>query len=258
MEKIEESKEITKNLRILYIIQLIDSRIDEIQKFKKNIPIEINFLEKELHELKINIENIKKEISLLKKNVKKINKNIYLSESKIKKYDIKKNSINNEKELYYINKEIDYKKLEIELFKKNTKKLNIKIKEKKIFLSEKENITKKQKKHIFYKKKELNNTLLKNNKEEKFLLKKLKIYSGKLDINLLQVYKKIRCRTKNGIAVAPVKGKAPIGSYLSITPQKHYELIQRKKILIDEHSGKILIDNELAEEEKMKFLKKKI
>ncbi|MEN8809903.1 MAG: C4-type zinc ribbon domain-containing protein, partial [Flavobacteriales bacterium] len=38
------------------------------------------------------------------------------------------------------------------------------------------------------------------------------------------------------------------GSFISIPPQRQIEIASRKKIIYDEHSGRILIDAEMAEE----------
>ncbi|WP_185869753.1 zinc ribbon domain-containing protein [Blattabacterium cuenoti] len=253
--KIQEAAiDIADKLRVLYNLQLIDSRIDEIKKFRVNIPMEIKSLEEEEFQMKENLENIYEEIIYLKNNIEKQNKNIKISEILIKKYEKQKDNIKNNKELYSFNKEIDYQKLEIQLYKKKIKELDIKIYKKEDFLKKNKNVIKNKEEHIFHKKKELNQILSENNKEEKMLLEKSLFFSKKVDNNLLKTYNKIRNGVKNGVAVAPVQRGAPLGSYLAITPQKYSELIQRNKLLIDEHSGRILIDSELAEEEKKKYL----
>ncbi|WP_185859458.1 zinc ribbon domain-containing protein [Blattabacterium cuenoti] len=251
--KIQETITVEDKLRALYNLQLIDSRIDEIRKFRENIPMEIKSLEEELDQMKKNLENVHEEILSIKENIDKQNKNIQSSETLIKKYDQQKDNVKNHKELYSLDKEIDYQKLEIQLSKKRIKELNVKIHKKEEILGEKEDILNNKKEHIFHKKKELNKILLENDKEEKILLEKSLYFSKKIDIRLLQTYKKIRNGVKNGVAVAPVQRGAPLGSYLAITPQKYSELIQRNKLLIDEHSGRILIDSELAEEENKKY-----
>ncbi|WP_185866157.1 zinc ribbon domain-containing protein [Blattabacterium cuenoti] len=250
--KIQEAITVVDKLRALYNLQLIDSRIDEIRKFRGNIPMEIKSLEEELDQMKKNSENVHEEILSIKENIDKQNKNIKYSETLIKKYDKQKDNVKNHKELYSLDKEIDYQKLEIQLSKKRIKELNVKIHKKEDILGKKEDILNNKEEHLFHKKKELNKILLENDKEEKILLEKSLFFSKKVDIRLLQTYKKIRNRVKNGVAVAPVQRGAPLGSYLAITPQKYSELIQRNKLLIDEHSGRILIDAELAEEEKKK------
>ncbi|WP_341658537.1 hypothetical protein [Blattabacterium cuenoti] len=243
---------VVDKLRVLYNLQLIDSRMDEIRKFRINIPMEIKSLEEELEKMKKKLEHFYEDIFSIKENINKQNKNIKSSDLLISKYEKQKDHIKNHKELYSLDKEIDYQKLEIQLSKKKIKELNIQIHKKKEILKEKEEMLENKKEHLFHKKNELNNILIENEKEEQILLEKSSCFSKKVDNDLLKTYQKIRNGVKNGIAIAPVQRGAPLGSYLAITPQKYSELIQRNKLLIDEHSGRILIDAELAEEEKKK------
>ncbi|WP_185883058.1 zinc ribbon domain-containing protein [Blattabacterium cuenoti] len=250
-ENTEES--ISDKLRMLYQIQLLDSKMDEIKEFRMNIPIELEYLKKELDKLKHIIKKIFGEIDLIKEEINKQNKKIKVSKTLIKKYEKQINKIKNNKELFSIEKEIDYQKLEIQLSNKKITICNKKIQNKKNILEKKNKILKDQKKYFLHKKKELEKTLLENEKEHKILLDKYFFSCKKLDNNLLKIYQKIRSRVKNGIAISPVQRGAPLGSYLAITPQKYSELIQCKKLLIDEHSGRILIDEKIAEEERKKF-----
>ncbi|BBA17108.1 zinc ribbon domain-containing protein [Blattabacterium cuenoti] len=250
--KIQETITVVDKLRVLYNLQLIDSRIDEIQKFRINIPVELESLEEELEKIQKKLESFHEEILSIKEDINKQNKNIKSSEALISKYEKQKYHIKNHKELYSLDKEVDYQKLEIQLSKKKIKELNIQIHKKYEIIESKKEILKNKKEHLFHKKKELNNILVENEKEEKILLKQSLCFSKKVDNNLLKIYQRIRNRVKNGIAIAPVQRGAPLGSYLAITPQKYSELVQRNKLLVDEHSGRILIDAELAEEEKKK------
>ncbi|WP_185860863.1 zinc ribbon domain-containing protein [Blattabacterium cuenoti] len=251
--KIQEVVTVVDKLRALYNLQLIDSRIDEIRKFRDNIPMEIKSLEEELDQIKKNLENIHENILSIKENINKKKKNIKSSDILINKYEKQKDHIKNHKELYSLDKEIDYQKLEIQLYKKRIKELNLQIYKMEEILKQKEDLLKNKEEHLFHKKKELNNILLKNDKEEQILLDKSLFFYKKVDNGLLKTYQRIRNGVKNGVAIAPVLRGAPLGSYLAITPQKYSELMQRNKLLIDEHSGRILIDAELAEEEKKKF-----
>ncbi|WP_185868625.1 zinc ribbon domain-containing protein [Blattabacterium cuenoti] len=249
---------VTEKLRVLYNIQLIDSRIDEIRSFYLHVPMEIKILEKEIEKTKEHLSKIHSCILSIKEKRNKQDKNIHQSELLIHKYKKQKYSITSNRELYTINKEIDYQNLEIQLSKKKIKEFDAKIRNKNLLFEEGEKTLENKKQHFIHRKKELEKTTEKNKKEEKILLERYLSLSNKLEKKIFDIYKKIRKGVKNGIAIAPVQRGAPLGSYLAITPQKYSELIQRKKILIDEHSGRILIDEELAEEERKKsFLYKK-
>ena len=90
-------------------------------------------------------------------------------------------------------------------------------------------------------------------KEEKLLAEKSVEYSKSLDPHLFTAYNRIRSKVKNGLAVVAIERGASGGSYFTIPPQVQLEIANRKRITIDEHSGRILVDAALAEEEKQKI-----
>ncbi len=92
-------------------------------------------------------------------------------------------------------------------------------------------------------------------KEEVILLDKSKEYSMLIDEHLLKAYKRIRSTVRNGLAVVSIERGASGGSFFTIPPQRQVEIASRKKIITDEHSGRILVDGVLAEEEKQKIAK---
>jgi hypothetical protein len=90
-------------------------------------------------------------------------------------------------------------------------------------------------------------------KEENFLLEKSAEYQEMIEDRLLAAYKRIRSSVRNGLAVVSIERGASAGSFFTIPPQTQMEIAARKKIITDEHSGRILVDNTLAEEEKEKM-----
>jgi predicted nucleic acid-binding Zn-ribbon protein len=97
--------------------------------------------------------------------------------------------------------------------------------------------------------------LAETEKEEKVLLDKSEEYKTKIEERLAKAYTKIRISVKNGLAVVPIERGASGGSYFTIPPQIQVEIASRKKIITDEHSGRILVDAELADEQKVKMEK---
>jgi len=85
------------------------------------------------------------------------------------------------------------------------------------------------------------------------LLNKSKEFSKSIDNHLLHAYSRIRNKVKNGLAVVSIERGASGGSFFTIPPQVQLEIANRKKIITDEHSGRILIDPGLAAEEKEKI-----
>ncbi|WGH27860.1 MAG: hypothetical protein NHF86_01720 [Candidatus Bostrichicola ureolyticus] len=239
-------KTFENKLIALYKLQLIDSRIDEIRSYRENLPLEVKKIENEIKVLKQKIENINNEINSLYENINNKNKTIKEAENIINKYNIHKINVHNNREYEVINKEIEYQKLIIELSLKEIKEFKSKINNNNIYIQELEVIINNNNDCIFKKKEILDQIFLEIEDKEKFLLEKKELCSKEIEDNLLQIYEKIRNKIEYGLAVVPVQRGVAVGSFLFIPLQTYSELFQRKKIIIDEHSGRILIDNDLA------------
>ena len=109
--------------------------------------------------------------------------------------------------------------------------------------------------HLKHKKADLDAILAETEKEEKLLLSKSDDYKKDIEERLVKAYVKIRTNVKNGLAIVPIERGASGGSYFTIPPQVQMEIASRKKIITDEHSGRILVDAVLAEEQKVKMEK---
>jgi len=109
--------------------------------------------------------------------------------------------------------------------------------------------------HLKHKKAELNDILAETQKEEETLLAKSEDYKKQIEDRLVMAYDRIRKNVKNGLAVVPIERGASGGSFFTIPPQVQVEIASRKKVITDEHSGRILVDAELAEEQKIKMAK---
>ena len=108
-------------------------------------------------------------------------------------------------------------------------------------------------KHLDSKKSELETILKETHKEEDLLQKKSAEFEKDIEETLINSYKRIRSSVKNGLAIVSIERGASGGSYFSIPPQVQLEIASRNKIITDEHSGRILVDAELAKEEREKI-----
>jgi predicted nucleic acid-binding Zn-ribbon protein len=109
--------------------------------------------------------------------------------------------------------------------------------------------------HLKHKKLELDAIMAETAKEEEFLTEKSAEYQNLIEDRLLAAYTRIRTSVRNGLAVVSIERGASAGSFFTIPPQTQVEIASRKKIIIDEHSGRILVDSVLADEEKEKMEK---
>ena len=240
-------------LRALYDLQLIDSRIDKLRSVRGELPLEVQDLEDEVAGLDVRIEKVNLEIEELKNLIKeKLNK-IEESKAMIKKYNDQQKNVRNNRAFESLSKEIEYQELEIEYSEKQINEVKAQIEQKTEKLDETSQLKEDRNTHLKHKKSELDAIMKETEKEEGGLIKKSSEFESKIDESLLNSYKKIRSSVKNGLAVVPVERGASAGSFFVIPPQVQLDIASRKKLITDEHSGRILVDKDLAEEEEKKM-----
>ncbi|WP_271405430.1 zinc ribbon domain-containing protein [Tenacibaculum soleae] len=248
-------KEITveEKLRALYDLQLIDSRIDEIRNVRGELPLEVEDLEDEVAGLNTRLSNLKEEATSLDTDIS--NKKIAITESKalIEKYEEQQKNVRNNREFDSLTKEVEFQELEIQLSEKRIKEYKVKIAQKNEVIEATKEKLKQQENHLTHKKNELDAILKETEKEEQLLKEKSEEYAKSIDDHLLTAYTRIRSKVRNGLAVVAIERGAAGGSFFTIPPQVQLEIANRKKITIDEHSGRILVDAALALEEKEKI-----
>lgn len=251
----KKTKEISveEKLRALYDLQIIDSRLDEIRNTRGELPIEVEDLEIEIEGLEKRAQKFEAEIAEQNAEINEKKELIKQSQNLIKKYKTQQDNVRNNKEFEALEKETEYQELEIQLAEKRIKEFGAKIDHKKETLAELNNKIDGLKKHLSHKKDELDTLIAETQKEEDYLLEKSKEFAENIDERLLTSYNRIRQGSSTGLAVVGLERGAPKGSFFTIPPQKQMEIAQRKKIIIDEHSGKILVDDELVNEETSKM-----
>ncbi len=252
-----KKKEITveEKLRSLYNVQLIDSRIDKIRDVRGELPLEVRDLEDEIEGLKSRIEKFEQGLEEINEQIS-IKKNI-IAEAKVlmKKYTEQQKNVRNNREFDSLTKETEFQQLEIQLAEKNINEFKVQIEQKNESIDEIKSITSEKNKHLKHKKSELDKILKETEKEETVLLKKSEDYKKRIEDRLVFAYTRIRGSVKNGLAIVPIERGAAGGSFFTIPPQIQVEIASRKKIITDEHSGRILVDEVLATEQKVKMEK---
>lgn len=240
-------------LRALYDLQLIDSRIDEISSMRGELPLEVKDLEDEIEGLRTRLDNLNTDIENLETSIANKKTGIEDAKAMVKKYEEQQKNVRNNREYDSLTKEIEYQELEVQLAEKKIKEAKLKIEQKmEIIPAAKEKLEDKES-HLGHKKAELDGIMAETQKEEAILAAKSKEFSDIIDERLLKAYKKIRANVRNGLAIVSIERGASGGSFFTIPPQRQAEIATRKKIITDEHSGRILIDAELAAEERKKI-----
>ena len=245
-----------ETLRSLFNLQFIDSRIDNMREVRGELPMEVKDLEDEMVGLNKRLEKVEEETEGLNQLILEKKNIIEESKSSIKKYLEKQKNVRNNREFDSLSKEIEYQELEAQLAEKRIKENSARIDGKKEILEEIQNLHKSKEEALEAKKKELEEIISETEREEKILMEESLKASKSIDERFLKAYNRIRGASKNGLAVVPVERGASGGSFIKIPPRVQLDIAARKKIIVDEHSGRILVDALLADEQSTKMNRK--
>jgi len=246
---------VEERLRALYDLQLIDSRIDEIRNVRGELPLEVRDLEDEVAGLNIRLEKLVNDLQTIDNDISSRKNLIEESKALIKKYGEQQKNVRNNREFNSLSKEVEFQELEIQLAEKHIKEFKAQIEQKKEVIAATKDQLKERETHLKHKKGELDAILAETEKEEQALIAKSEDYKKQIEERLVAAYNRIRNNVKNGLAVVPIERGASGGSFFTIPPQVQVEIASRKKVITDEHSGRILVDAALAEEQKAKMEK---
>lgn len=246
-QKNQEVAEIVveEKLRLLFELQTVDSEIDKIKILRGELPLEVQDLEDELAGLQTRISNIEEEISNLDQSIQKKKADIIESQALIKRYQEQQMNVRNNREFDSLSKEIEFQTLEIELSEKRIKEFSFQLAERKEQLEESSQLLKEREGDLQSKKEELNSIVSENQKEEEELLAKSSEFQNRIEPRLYSAYKRIRKNARNGLAVVPVERDACGGCFNKIPPQRQLDIKSRKKIIVCEYCGRILVDPDI-------------
>ena len=233
----------------LYELQKIDSKIDEINKVKGELPLEVQDLEDEMAGMTTRIEHVNAEIEELNSLIKQRKREVDQAKIMIGNYKEQQNNVRNNREFDAITKEIEYQELEIELAEKRLKEYAAGIKAKKLQLEEAENLSKERAADLAAKKAELESIEVETAPQVAEYEAQRERVLAKIDERLLAAYERIRRNVRNGLAVVTVKRDACGGCFNRIPPKRQVDIRQGKKIIVCEYCGRILVaDPEAAQE----------
>ena len=244
---------IEHKLRALYDVQIIDSWIDKIHATRGELPLEVEDLENEVAGLNVRLNRMQEEAQTVLTDIAEKKQGIKDAEAQIKRYKEQLDKVKNNREYEALNKEIEFQELEIQLFKKKIREGEAQHETKLAALEAAQQKLEARTNDLEFKKQQLNDIIAETEKEESILLAKSNAAKTLIDQRLLDAYERIRKGANNGLAVVPIDREASAGSFIHIPPQKQMDVAARKKVIIDEHSGRILVDSILAQEETEKI-----
>lgn len=244
MAKVKEFS-VEEKLVAVLTLQKIDSKIDEIMTLKGELPMEVKDLEDGIEGMMTRINNIDNEIETINKFISDKTEAKKEAQALIKKYEKQQDNVKNNREFEAINKELEMQELEVKLNDKHIKDANFELKERNAQREETQEKIKDLEEQLNEKKAELEKIIGETDKEEKVLQNKSDEAKEKVDPRLLTAYERIRGSYHNGLSVVPIVRDSCGGCFNVIPPQRQSEIRQHKKIIVCEHCGRILVDNDL-------------
>jgi len=242
-----EGKEVPvqEKLRMLYELQTVVSEIDKINILRGELPLEVQDLEDEIVGLKTRITNYSDEIKSL--NTAIANKKIEIKDSKIKidKYKEQQENVRNNREFDSLSKEMEFQTLEIELAEKRIREFTIDIKNKTDQVDASVTLLKEREDDLIRKRKELEEITSETAIEEEKLKAKVIKIESMIEERLVTAFNRIRKNARNGLSVVTVQRDACGGCFNKIPPQRQLDIASRKKIIVCEYCGRILVDKDI-------------
>ena len=250
VKKDPQDMSVEEKLKALYQLQTMLSEIDKIKTLRGELPLEVQDLEDEVAGLTTRIEKINREIADLKGDVAKKKNEITDAKASVDKYKDQLDNVRNNREYDVLSKEIEFQTLEIELCEKRIKEYNAAAAAKADEIAKSEALLDERRKDLDVKKSELNEIVAETKQEEEKLREKAKAVEATIEPRLLQAFKRIRKNSRNGLGIVYVQRDACGGCFNKIPPQRQLDIRMRKKIIVCEYCGRIMIDPELAGVEK--------
>lgn len=236
---------VEEKLTSLVNLQKVDSKLDGIQILKGELPIEVSDLEDEIAGLNARQNRIEEEVNGIQQFIEEKKTIIKDSQDLIKKYEKQSDNVKNNREFEAINKEMEMQTLEVKLAEKHIKDATEDLAEKGKQLELAKKAISAKETNLKAKKGELEKIIGETDKEEKHYRKLEEAARNAVDERLLLSYDRIRNNYRNGLAVVPVERDSCGGCFNAIPPQKQSEIKQRKKIIVCENCGRILVDDDL-------------
>ena len=237
---------VEQKLKTLFQLQTMLSEIDKIKTLRGERPLEVQDLEDEIAGLSTRIDKIKAEVSELKAAIAGKRVEIEAAKASVEKYKSQQDNVRNNREYDFLTKEIEFQTLEIELCEKRIKEFTAEEQEKSEEVAKSTAALEERQKDLDQKKSELDEIISETKQEEEKLRDKAKDLETKIEPRLLQSFKRIRKNSRNGLGVVYVQRDACGGCFNKIPPQRQLDIRSRKKVIVCEYCGRIMIDPELA------------
>lgn len=244
--RLDIDEKVEQRLIALYTLQSVDSKIDKIQIIRGELPQAIQDLEDEIAGLKTRISNLNANIKETEAAIATRKNEIAEHETILKANEKKMDNVRNNREYESLNKEVEFQNLEIQLCERRNREATAKIAELKQHIEAAKQLLESRNADLKAKKDELGDIIKETEKDEERLTKKSKEQEQYIEDHYLTAYKRIRKAARNGLAVVAIDRDACGGCFSKIPPQRQTEIKMHKKVIVCEHCGRILVDDDIA------------
>ncbi|HRK26922.1 MAG TPA: C4-type zinc ribbon domain-containing protein [Chitinophagales bacterium] len=239
---------VEQKLRALFELQQIDSKIDEIKLLRGELPMEVKDIEDEIEGLNHRISKFQAEYDDFIAIISKAQFQIDNAKTLISKYEEQQMNVKNNREFEALNKEIENQRLDIGLANKSIKE-NTELSARKLTqLNETKQKRDARLRDLELKREELEKTIAETRIEEEELTKQSTGAAANIEERLLIAYNRIRQSYRNGLAVVKIARASCGGCFGTIPPQRQLEIGLRRKVILCEHCGRILVDSEIEKD----------
>ena len=239
---------VEQKLKALYELQTIHTKVDKIRQVRGELPMEVADLEDDVAGLETRIQKIKAELDDLEDDIVTRKNLIKDSQSNIKKYETQLGEVKNNREYDAISKEVEIQGLDIQVSEKKIREFGFEIVTKTQVYEKALADLDARKADLDAKKAELGTITAETEKEENELNALAEKATKGIEERLLFAYTRLRGAAKNGLAVVTIQRDSCSGCFNQIPPQRQSDIRQRKKIIVCEHCGRILVDEQMAME----------
>ena len=237
---------VEQKVKNLYSLQTKLSEIDEIKTLRGELPLEVQDLEDEIAGLLLRLQKYEDEIEHIKEDVTRKQESIKEAQAMMARYQSQLDNVSNNREYDNLSKEIEFQSLEIELLRKKINDAERLINLKTGDLEKGRTALAARQQDLEQKKAELDEIVASTKADEEKLREKAKSIETTIEPRLLTAFKRIRQSTRNGLGIVYVQRDACGGCFNKIPPQRQLDIRMRKKIIVCEYCGRIMIDPELA------------
>ena len=244
-KKEEQIMSVEEKLRALYELQTVDTKIDELRILAGELPQEVKDMSDEVEGLKTRLTNIENNIKECETGISEHRVRIENANAAISRYKEQQNNVRNNREYDNLTKEIEYQELDIESSQKKIARLTADLEDRQAEKAKTISDIEDRTVDLNQKRNELE-AILSETKEqtEKLMLRAAELEKN-IEDRLVTAFHRIRKNAHNGLAVVKVERDSCGGCHSKIPAQRQLDIRLRKKIIVCELCGRILVDQEI-------------